>query len=71
MSQNFLKSPKAAVLAKFPKAICKKEHGYGQYIITLNAETVDFNGRPVTQIKTGTHNPADAWFFACMELRLV
>jgi hypothetical protein len=63
-------SPKARVLAACPKAVCKRENGYGQYVITFGCEVRDFNGRPITSLRTGTGNPADAWEYAAIELRL-
>jgi hypothetical protein len=55
-----------------PKAKCVKDwlRG-GTYRIDFGAEFADFNGRPVSSIHTGTANPADAWFAACVELRLI
>lgn len=63
-------SPKARVLARCPKAVCKRENGYGQCIITFGSEVSDFNGRPITSLRTGSRNPADAWERAAFELRL-
>jgi hypothetical protein len=72
MSQNFLKSPKAKVLALAPKAKCVKDWTRGgNFRIDLGAEFPDFNGHPIGSIHTGTSNPADAWVTACVELRLI
>lgn len=72
MSQNFLRSPKAKVLAVAPNARCVKDWTRGgNYRIDLGAEFLDFNRRPIKSINTGTANPADAWFTACAELRLI
>lgn len=71
MGQNIFKSPKAKILAICPKATCTKDwlRG-GTYTIQFGQEVVDFNGNTVTQLHTGTANPADAWAYAVFELRL-
>ena len=56
-------NPRATVLAAYPRATCKKRNGYGAFDVVLN----DGSGR---SIATGTQNPAQAWEYACLELRL-
>ena len=72
MSQNFLRSPKNLVLTAAPKAKCVKDWvKSGTYRIDFGQEVKDFNNRVITSLQTGTANPADAWFTAAAELRLV
>lgn len=71
MTQNFLRSPKKKILAVAPKARCVRDWGRGTYRIEFGKEVTDFNGRTITSINCGTLNPADAWFSAVVELRLI
>ena len=71
MSQNFLRSPKARVLSVAPKARCVRDWTRGTYRIDFGQDVQDFNGRTITSFNAGTLNPADAWFSAAAELRLV
>ena len=60
------------VLALYPKAKCTKNWlKGGNYTVTLGEEALDFNRKLVSEFHTGTSNPADAWFYVCVELKII
>jgi hypothetical protein len=63
-------NPKAAVLARFPKAKCVKDWSSGRYTIQLGETAKDFNGHDTTTV-LGAGNPAATWENAVYELRLL
>lgn len=67
---SIFKSPKAMVLSVAPKATCVRDWLRGGYRIDFNQTVNDFDGNPITSMKTHSLNPTDAWSDAVLALRL-